>query len=260
MTTKVVRSISELNHLKRTWRDSQEGWGFVPTMGALHAGHLSLAEQSRKNNARTLFSIFVNPTQFNDPTDLEKYPRTLDSDLALLSSSGVDAVFVPSAQEMYPDNFSYRITESVLSQQLEGESRPGHFSGMLTVVLKLLLLADADHAYFGEKDFQQLQLVSGMARAFFVRTKIVGCPTIRTESGLAMSSRNALLPPEARDLSAQFSKILLSSASAGEAKTRLQAKGFEVDYVVDQMGRRLGAIRVSGVRLIDNFSLEEIQK
>ena len=167
--------------------------GMVPTMGALHDGHLSLVRRSRAENDFTLVSIFVNPTQFDDPADLEAYPRTLQNDYALLESEVVDFVWVPKASDLYADGYRYRVIETEQSRELEGAFRPGHFDAVLTVVLKLLQIAGADRAYFGEKDWQQLRLVQGMAEAFFLPTAIVACPTVRETSGLALSSRNQRL-------------------------------------------------------------------
>jgi pantoate--beta-alanine ligase len=226
--------------------------GVVPTMGALHEGHLSLVRRSRAENDRTLVTIFVNPTQFDDPADLARYPRTAAEDLAMLTAEGVDFVLRPREADLYPDGFRYRVTESDLSRVLEGAHRPGHFDGVLTVVLKLLQIASADRAYFGEKDWQQLALVQGMARAFFVPTAIVPCAIVREPDGLAMSSRNRQLTPVEREQAPAFHRILIGAASADEAARALRAAGFEVDYVAERDGRRLGAVRLGRVRLIDN--------
>jgi pantoate--beta-alanine ligase len=172
--------------------------GFVPTMGALHEGHLSLVRRSGSENDRTLVSIFVNPTQFDDPADLARYPRTLDADLAALRAEETDFVLLPRAEDFYRDGFQYRVTESRLSTILEGVHRPGHFDGVLTVVMKLLQVAQPDRAYFGEKDWQQLTLVRGMVEAFFVPVMVVACPTVREADGLALSSRNRNLVPSDR--------------------------------------------------------------
>ena len=230
--------------------------GFVPTMGALHDAHLSLLRRAKAENERAWASIFVNPSQFNDAGDLARYPRTLDADLALLRRAGCDLVFLPRAEEIYPDGYRYRVSESERSLELEGASRPGHFDGVLTVVLKLLLLARPERAYFGEKDFQQLQLVEGLARAFFLDTEIVRCPTLREPDGLAMSSRNRLLEPKHRARAPALHRILARSVAErwppGEAEAALAREGFEVDYVADRDGRRLAAVRLGAVRLIDN--------
>jgi pantoate--beta-alanine ligase len=229
--------------------------GLVPTMGALHDGHLSLVRRSRAENDRTLVTIFVNPTQFDDPKDLAAYPRTLDDDLALLRSDGTDFVLVPAAADLDRDGYRYRVTEVERSRELEGAFRPGHFDAVLTVVLKLLQIAAADRAYFGEKDWQQLTLVQGMANAFFLPTAIIACPTVREESGLAMSSRNRRLSEEERRKAPDLHRVLLSASTADEAERDLVADGFSVDYVEDRETRRLAAVRLGGVRLIDNIAL-----
>jgi pantoate--beta-alanine ligase len=230
--------------------------GFVPTMGALHEGHLSLVRRSRAENDRTLVSIFVNPAQFDEASDLAKYPRTLDEDLRLLDAAGTDVVLVPTEQQLYPDGYRYRVSETERSKQLEGAHRPGHFDGVLTVVLKLLQIASAERAYFGEKDWQQLELVRGMADAFLLSTAIVGCPTVREPDGLALSSRNRRLDRADRVRAADLFRILSSAPTADAAARDLQAAGFAIDYVADSDARRLAAVRIGGVRLIDNVPLE----
>ena len=248
-------------HSTAKWRQTRTGpdfagrsVGFVPTMGALHAGHRALLERARAENDRVVLSIFVNPTQFNDPADLARYPRTLAADMALAEGL-VDDVLAPPAVELYPDDYRYRVTESELSRLWEGAHRPGHFDGVLTVVLKLLNLVQPDRSYFGEKDWQQLQLVRGMAAALFLPGEIVACPTVRAEDGLALSSRNTRLSPAGRAQAAEFQEILRTSPAATAAVPALRAAGFEVDYVADQDGVRLGAVRLEGVRLIDNVRL-----
>ena len=231
--------------------------GFVPTMGALHDGHLSLLRRSRAENDRTLVSIFVNPTQFDDPADFTRYPRTIDDDVDMLRREGVDFILVPSEEQLYPDGFRYRVFESELSTVMEGSHRPGHFAGVLTVVLKLLQIAAAERAYFGEKDWQQLALVRGLAEAFFLPTAIVGCPTVREADGLALSSRNRRLSRADRERAPCFHRALATSPTAEAAVRALRCAGFEVDYVEDRDGRRLGAVRIAGVRLIDNVPVSD---
>jgi pantoate--beta-alanine ligase len=226
--------------------------GFVPTMGALHEGHRSLVRRSRAENDVTLVSIFVNPTQFDDPADLTGYPRTLDADLSLLRGERADFVFLPRESDLYPDGYRYRVTERQIARSLEGAHRPGHFDGVLTVVLKLLQIAGATRAYFGEKDWQQLTLVLGMADAFFLPTTIVSCPTVREPDGLAVSSRNRRLSPADRQRAASFYRILSTAPTADAASRELEGSGFGVDYVEDLGSRRLGAVRIGDVRLIDN--------
>jgi len=244
----------------RRERDRQRGrgetLGVVPTMGALHDGHLSLVRRSRAENDRTLVTIFVNATQFDQQSDFDKYPRGLAADVALLEAEGVECVFAPGATEVYPDGYRYRVVETESSRVLEGVHRPGHFDGMLTVVLKLLNIADADRAYFGEKDWQQLVLVRDMAEALFLRTIIVGCPTVREESGLALSSRNLRLSAEQRLRAAELHRALALAPTPEDAAHTLRAAGFVVDYVEEWRGRRLAAVRVGDVRLIDNVPLE----
>jgi pantoate--beta-alanine ligase len=248
--TKVVRSIDE-------WREIRDEWGsrtigFVPTMGALHDGHASLLRRARGENEFVVLSIYVNPTQFNDPKDLEGYPATLGRDVEVASREGVDVVLVPTYPQIYPDGYRYRVTETKESLELEGAHRPGHFDGVLTVVMKLLNLVSADRAYFGEKDHQQMSLVRGMTEAFFMRTEIVPCATLRERDGLAMSSRNVKLSPEARERAPKFAAALKEAPTDAAARERLTEEGFDVDYVTDTNGRRYGAVRLSGVRLIDN--------
>jgi pantoate--beta-alanine ligase len=228
--------------------------GFVPTMGALHEGHRSLLKRARAENACVVLSIFVNPAQFDDKADLDKYPRVLDADLAAADGLA-DHVLAPAAGEMYADDYRYRVTEGDLSRGLEGAHRPGHFDGVLTVVLKLLNLVRPDRAYFGEKDRQQLELVQGMVRALFVPVEIVPCPTVREGDGLAMSSRNRRLSPDARARASTFPRIMRESPDARSAASALGQAGFQVDYVEDRRGVRLGAVRLGDVRLIDNVRL-----
>jgi pantoate--beta-alanine ligase len=231
--------------------------GFVPTMGALHEGHLSLVRRSRAENDRTLVSIFANPTQFDDPGDLARYPRTLEQDLARLQAEGTDFVLLPTEQQLYPDGYLYRVTATRLGTELEGAHRPGHFDGVLTVVMKLLQIAAAERAYFGEKDWQQLSLVRGMAKAFFLHTVVIGCPTVRDAEGLALSSRNRRLPEPHRRKASEFYRALRRAETPAAAARDLESAGFRVDYIEDRDGRRVGAVRLGDVRLIDNVSLGE---
>ena len=229
--------------------------GFVPTMGALHKGHASLIERCRRENEIVVASIFVNPTQFNDPKDLDRYPRALENDLALLEGLGTDEVLAPSASELYPHGYRFRMEEAGIASVMEGAHRPGFLSGVMTVVLKLFNLIRADRAYFGEKDYQQLKILTDMAEDFFIPTGIIACPTVRDESGLAESSRNALLSASGRRKAAALFHALTAAPSVHEAKTILQSEGFTVDYVEEHWGRRFAAVFLEGVRLIDNIPL-----
>ena len=249
---KRVHTVAEWRALRAGYKGEGRTIGFVPTMGALHRGHVSLFEAARRECDVVLASVFVNPTQFDEAQDFEKYPRTLDADCALMEPAGVDAVFAPSAAEMYPNGTDYTVQEASFSRELCGAHRPGHFTGVLTVVMKLLQIAEADRAYFGEKDYQQLQLVRGMVEAFFLRTEIVACPTVREDDGLAMSSRNRRLSPAERALAPRFPAVLASAPTAEAARAQLALEGFDVDYVEDRGGRRFGAVRLGLTRLIDN--------
>lgn len=226
--------------------------GFVPTMGNLHLGHESLIKASRNDNDLTVVSIFVNPTQFNQTADYEKYPITFEEDLSKLESLDVDVLFCPAAEAMYPHGYRFKISEQQTSQVMEGQYRPGHFEGMLTVVMKLLCLIRPHKAYFGQKDYQQLKLVETLVEDFFLPTTIVAGETIRNSQGLALSSRNNLLSSQALQKAALFPQALLNSPSARLAAQTLEQQDFQVDYIEDHFGRRFGAVWCEGVRLIDN--------
>ena len=251
----IVKSVTEWNNIYNSKELPGRRIGLVPTMGALHAGHLSLIERSIKENDVTVLSIFVNPTQFNDTEDLKKYPRNLDMDIELLKKLKVDYVFFPDASEIYSDDFNYYVEENNLSKILCGPFRPGHFKGVLTVVMKLLNIIKPAKAYFGEKDYQQLKLIEGMVKAFFLDVEIVACPIIRDDDGLALSSRNALLSDEERKSALNFPKLLKSDKSNMEIKKELVKLGMNVDYIEEHFGRRFGAVHVGKVRLIDNVRL-----
>lgn len=231
--------------------------GFVPTMGALHAGHRSLMTRCRQENDIAVMSLFVNPTQFNDPKDLAAYPATFDADRQMCAEEGMDAIFFPQYADLYPDDYRYRVCENQVSRLLCGAHRPGHFDGMLSVVMKLLNIVGPQRAYFGEKDWQQLQLVKGMVAAFFMPVTIVGCPTVREADGLALSSRNLRLSASDRKKAARFPALLATDAPVEEIIRLLGQEGFEVDYVQDFQGRRCAAAHCGGVRLIDNLALTD---
>ena len=231
--------------------------GFVPTMGALHRGHASLVERCRRENEIVVASIFVNPTQFNDPSDLDRYPRTIDSDLLLLDRLGADHVLAPSATCLYPHGYHFHVECDSSYMVMEGASRPGFLQGVMTVVLKLLNIVRPHRTYFGEKDFQQLKVVREMVEDLFLSTEIVPCPTVREESGLAESSRNALLSPADRTRAASLFRVLTTAASPSEARAALESEGFAVDYVEERWGRRFAAASLGRVRLIDNIPLPD---
>lgn len=248
----------------------------VPTMGALHAGHIHLVRQAKRTGAVVIVSIFVNPLQFGAGEDLESYPRTLDEDVELLREEGVELVFAPSAAEMYPSGPRTTVHPGDLGRELEGASRPTHFAGMLTVVAKLLQIAAPHAAYFGEKDYQQLTLIRQMVRDLNFDVKIFGVPTVREQDGLALSSRNRYLDPQQREAAMALSAALVAGAHAaagGAAAILATAQGVldaapevKVDYLelrgVDLGpppergdGRLLVAAKVGTTRLIDNVGV-----
>jgi pantoate--beta-alanine ligase len=249
-------------------------------MGALHDGHLSLARRARAECDRVITTIFVNPKQFNNPEDLARYPRTEATDARLLAPLGVDAIFVPPPDEVYPPGFASTVTVSGVAEPLEGAMRPGHFDGVATVVTKLFGMTLADRAYFGEKDWQQLQVVRRFACDLNLPVEIIGCPTLREASGLAMSSRNVRLSPEARAVAPALYTLMMEAAQAiragqspttalPRARSRLLKAGFErAEYIVvrdaetlldwtdtTRPARMLAAATLDGVRLIDNIAV-----
>ncbi len=259
--------------------------GFVPTMGALHAGHISLVNESVRNNEVTVVSIFVNPTQFNDKNDLIKYPRTLEADCDLLEKNGASYVFAPEVQEMYPEPDTREFCYSPLDTVMEGSFRPGHFNGVCQIVSKLFDAVRPDRAYFGEKDFQQLAIIREMVRQMNYPIEIVGCSIIRESDGLAMSSRNARLSAEEREnalkISQTLSKSLNFASSNSLADTKMlveaaikEASGLRLEYYSIVDGNTLqdvkdwkdsdyiiGCIAVfcGDVRLIDNIKYKELR-
>jgi pantoate--beta-alanine ligase len=229
--------------------------GFVPTMGALHNGHASLIKKSAAENQLTVLSIFVNPTQFNNPDDLKKYPRTWEADVALAKEAGANVVLSPSYEDLYTDNYRFQLSEKEFSKNMEGLHRPGHFDGVLTVVMKLLQIVRANKAYFGEKDFQQYKLIQDMAKNFFLQTEIIGCATVREHDGLAMSSRNMRLSEEARKKAPMIYKALTEYSDSMKAKELLKQNGIELEYLEEHSGRRFIAAYLEGIRLIDNVQI-----
>ncbi len=249
----IVTKINEWRQIKNNL--AGKTIGFVPTMGHLHAGHLSLCARSSNENDLTVVSIFVNPTQFNQASDFDLYPRTLERDSAMLKSQKIDYLFLPDAKEIYQDDYQVQVTENTISTELEGLHRPGHFNGMLTVVLKLLNIIQPLRAYFGEKDYQQVLLVKKMVNALCVPTEIVACETVRDDDGLALSSRNSRLNEAQREKAGHFPRLLHGELQPEKITEQLQALGFKVDYIAEQWQRRLGAVWLDDVRLIDNIFL-----
>ncbi len=254
MTLAVVDTIEAL----RAWRTAASGrLGFVPTMGALHDGHLSLARRARRECDRVVVSIFVNPPQFGRHEDLQTYPRDLPRDLALLTAERVDLVFTPTEPMIYPESFSTWVIVERLTERWEGVSRPGHFRGVATVVLKLLNLVQAERAYFGEKDYQQLRVVERMVRDLNVPTTIVACPTVREPDGLAISSRNAYLPPAERQAAAVLWRALTAARAEYEKGERAAAA---LRRIAETVIRGEPLARLDYVAVADPLTLEPVER
>ncbi|MBC7740527.1 MAG: pantoate--beta-alanine ligase [Candidatus Saccharibacteria bacterium] len=212
--TQILRTTVDMRRLSRTWKAAGQIIGVVPTMGALHDGHLSLVRVAKAECDRVIVTIFVNPRQFNNPADLLKYPRTEGADAALLASVGVDAIFAPLPDEVYPPGFVTTVSVAGVAGPLEGALRPGHFDGVATVVTKLFGMTLADRGYFGQKDWQQLRVVNRLVRDLNLAVWIVGCETVREADGLAMSSRNARLTPPQRAVAPRLYAAMTTAAVA----------------------------------------------
>jgi pantoate--beta-alanine ligase len=273
---RVVRAAPEIRAQSEAWRREGLSVGLVPTMGALHAGHLSLVGRARAECDRTIVSIFVNPLQFGPGEDFERYPRQPDADLAALRAAGVDAVYAPAVEAMYPPGATTRVRVAELDEVLEGECRPGHFEGVATVVLKLFEATRPDRAYFGQKDGQQARLVTRLARDLDTGVQVVVCPTVREPDGLALSSRNVYLRGPERSAALCLFRALTAAnqrwlagereagALAGAMREVLAAEPLaRPDYaeVVDEETFRgpgrlaVLAVRIGATRLIDNHRL-----
>jgi len=273
----VARSVEALRRAVAGWRGRRERIGLVPTMGAIHDGHLALVHAARAQNERVVASLFVNPRQFGPAEDFAGYPRDEAADCAAFRKAGVDLVFTPSVGEMYPPGFATTVHVGGVSEGLDGAFRPGHFEGVATVVCKLLLQCLPDAAYFGEKDYQQLMVVRRMARDLDIPVRVEGVPTVREPDGLALSSRNVYLSPEERRTAPLLNRVLREAAAAIIARpddvaislehglAALRAGGFAVDYLelrgaadlaplnrLAAPARLLAAARLGRTRLIDN--------
>ena len=235
----VVETVENLHTYLASVRGEGKSIGLVPTMGALHEGHASLVKRSVEENDVTVVSVFVNPTQFNDKGDLERYPRTLDADCALLSSLGADCVFAPSVEEVYPEPDTRVFDFTPLDKVMEGVYRPGHFNGVAQIVSKLFMYVEPTRAYFGEKDFQQLAIIREMVRQQGFALEIVGCPIVREADGLAMSSRNTLLTSEQRVIALAISKTLFASVKFAEDHSLSETKQMVEQAIADIEGLEL---------------------
>jgi pantoate--beta-alanine ligase len=256
---KVIHSAASMQRLSETWVRSGQRVGCVPTMGALHEGHITLVRRARKECGLVVVSIYVNPTQFGPREDLTRYPRPRRQDLALCRAAGVDVVFAPG--NLYPPGHSTHVEEGHFSQGREGASRPGHFRGVATVVLKLFNLMRPTRAYFGQKDAQQVDVIRRMARDLDVPVKVVVVPTVRDADGLALSSRNRYLSPEERAVAVEFARRLQLAVKrktdpAGWLRRELsRLPGARLDYAEIAGDRLCAAVRVGATRLIDNERL-----
>ncbi len=228
---KIVRTVDELRHHVAEAQGQGLTIGLVPTMGALHAGHLSLIERARKENSLVIVSVFVNPTQFNNPVDLATYPRTEEADCAKLEAAGVDIAFVPTVEEMYPCEDTRVFDLGPVAEVMEGPMRPGHFNGVAQVVSKLFDFASPTRAYFGEKDFQQIAVIRRMVEIEGMDVEIVDCPIKREEDGLAMSSRNVRLTAEQREIAPAIHRTLLSSVEWAHDHTVDETRRYVIDTI-----------------------------
>ena len=276
----IVRTVADLRKHIALWRKGEVRVGLVPTMGALHQGHMALVEAARAECDRIVASIFVNPKQFAPTEDLGSYPRREAADLEMLRSAGVDLVFIPAVDEMYPPDFATLVRVSGLTEGLCGAHRSGHFDGVTTVVTKLLIQALPDIAYFGEKDYQQLTVVRRLARDLDLPVQIAGVPTVREPDGLALSSRNVYLSAEERRIAPNLARVLRSIAAVlaqdpnavaqeiAHGSAALQQAGFAVEYLeireaeslavtseVTASSRVFAAVRLGTTRLIDNMPI-----
>ncbi len=273
-----IRSVKDLRAVTAKWKRAGDRIALVPTMGALHAGHMALVAEARARAERVVVSIFVNPRQFGPNEDLAKYPRREATDARMLDEAGVDLLWAPMVEEMYPVGFATNVSVSGVSDGLDGAARPGHFDGVATVVAKLFNQVRPDVALFGEKDFQQLAVVRRMAADLDMGLEVIGVPTQRDDDGLALSSRNAYLLPDERAAAVALPRALGAAARAieagqeegdalGAAHQTLVGAGFSVDYValldaetlaaprIGEPRRLLAAARIGGTRLIDNITV-----
>ncbi|MER9713568.1 pantoate--beta-alanine ligase [Mesorhizobium sp. M0174] len=283
MSVPIVRSVARLRQIVAAWRREGVAVAVVPTMGVLHEGHLSLVRAALEKADRVIVTLFVNPKQFNSQADLAAYPSTEDEDAAKLAPLGAHLLYAPDAEEMYPAAFATTVSVSGVSEGLCGAFRPGHFDGVATVVAKLFLQTSADFGFFGEKDFQQLQLVRRMARDLDIPITIVPCPTVREADGLALSSRNVRLSPAERAVAHKLPSVLLETAerlargspvlpTLAEARAAILAAGYrEIEYLelrdeadlrpmtsLDRPARLLVAAWLGGTRLIDNVRISGV--
>lgn len=250
----IIRTVRRLSEAVEARRTSGRSIGLVPTMGALHAGHRSLVERARKDNDIVVVSVFVNPTQFNNPDDLRTYPRTEEADCRLLEACGVDYVFIPSVEEIYPEPDTRIFDLGPVAEVMEGAMRPGHFNGVAQIVSKLFALTKPTRAYFGEKDFQQIAVIKRMVELEGFELEIVPCPIVREADGLAMSSRNVRLSAEARSIAPAIHRLLLDSK-------KLKAQGLspiEVAKATEKAINGINGLEAEYFQIVDALSMQPI--
>ena len=251
---KLVHTVSELRQELDIQRKAGKKIGFVPTMGALHEGHASLVRYAVAENEIVVVSVFVNPTQFNDKNDLLKYPRTLEADCELLEKEGADYVFAPSVEEIYPEPDTRQFSYAPLDTVMEGKFRPGHFNGVCQVVSKLFMMVEPDKAYFGEKDFQQLAIIREMVKQMKFPLQIVGCPIVREEDGLALSSRNTRLSAQEREFALNISKTLFRSKEFAASHSVEETQQFVEESIASSEGLQLEYFEI-----VDGLTLQRIE-
>ncbi|MBD5191780.1 MAG: pantoate--beta-alanine ligase [Bacteroidales bacterium] len=251
----VIRTIKALKQKVAEAKEKNKSVGLVPTMGALHQGHISLVERARKDNDVVVVSVFVNPTQFNNPEDLRTYPRTEEADCALLEKAGVDYAFIPSVEEVYPEPDTRRFDLGPVAEVMEGAMRPGHFNGVAQIVSKLFDMVQPHRAYFGEKDFQQIAVIRKMAQICGFDIDIIDCPIKREADGLAMSSRNVRLTPHQREVAPAIHKVLSESVAMKNSNSVEEVKKFVTDSInsVDEM-------EVEYYEIVDPLTMQPIEK
>lgn len=252
---KLCKKIVELQNELFEVRKKGQSVGLVPTMGALHDGHVSLVKRSIAENDVTIVSVFLNPTQFNDKKDLERYPQNLDADCELLEKCGADYVFAPTVEEMYPVPDKRRFDFPPVTSVMEGAHRPGHFNGVCQVVSRLFYITKPDAAYFGEKDWQQIAVIKQLVKSLGLKIKIVECELIREESGLAMSSRNALLTAEERDVASNIYRVLKESVSYATSHSVQETHDFVVNSI-----NTYPELTVEYFSIVNNDTLEDVAK
>ena len=251
----IIRTVRELREVMQQHRNQGQSIGLVPTMGALHDGHLSLMAQARRDNDIVVASVFVNPTQFNNPEDLRTYPRTEDADCRAMESAGVDYAFIPTVEEIYPEPDTRVFDLGPVAEVMEGAMRPGHFNGVAQIVSKLFAWSMPTRAYFGEKDYQQIAVIRRMAQLEGFTFDIIACPIKRHEDGLAMSSRNVRLTPEQRAIAPAIRRTLVESLAMKQSATVEQVKRFVVETI-----DAIPELRTEYYEIVDSLTMQPIQK